>query len=886
MGEDKETATGVMQQTVPILLVDDQPRNLDVLESILGSPEYTLVRAQSAEQALLELLNRDFAAIVLDIKMPGISGLELAQIIKKRKRTENIPILFLTAHLLEEQDVLRGYGAGAVDYLSKPINPEIMRSKIAVFIDLYKKNRALAEVNRALQSEIDKREKAQEELRVANEVLESRVYERTEDLTQANHALRDSEQRVRLLLESVGEGIFGIDNHGLATFVNSTGAALLGYAPDELVAAPLGQLLPREDNPPAPPDTEGAATPGAKGPHVFRRKDGSPFPVEFVRTPVRDEHGTITGEVVVFRDLTSRLRAARRVAAEHAVTKILAKAESLEPATPEILHTLCETLEVSVCKMWQMDDSIGMLRCVALHVAEKEAAALAGFQERALGRTLPVGRGLAGRVWATAHANWLAHLAPEEGLDWMDLAVQAGLHSALAFPVLDGERCEAVITLYARGSDSPDATLEAMMGAIGREIGAFVRRTRAEAELRAHRERLEELVQQRTGALERSHERLRQAERLATVGTLAAGLGHDMSNLLLPIRARLHSLADAGLPTPALADVSAIGEAVSYLQRLASGLRLLAVDPDRSVERDTSTNLHAWWRDVEGVFRSALPRGVRLEGHCPGDLPVVAIPASRLTQAVFNLVQNAGEAVASSAGKPSDKGMIRITARTLDPNRGAADLAGPFVELTVEDDGPGMPPDVAARCFEPYFSTKTRAVSTGMGLSMVRAWVEGAGGLVRLRTAPGKGALFSLLLRPRGAETVLTPARPEGEQPHAAITLEDKRTLSYVSVLLESAQAKSERFEVDGGVPDAQLWVVGGAAATPERVAAYLAQDGARRAVVLEDLAPGARHGPGITDPRVCYVGKRPGTADLRRALVGALSSEEPSTPKPAEAVP
>jgi PAS domain S-box-containing protein len=875
-----------MQQSVPILLVDDQPRNLDVLESILGSPEYTLVRAQSAEQALLELLNRDFAAIVLDIKMPGISGLELAQIIKKRKRTENIPILFLTAHLLEEQDVLRGYGAGAVDYLSKPINPEIMRSKIAVFIDLYKKNRALAEVNRALQSEIDKREKAQEELRVANEVLESRVYERTEDLTQANHALRDSEQRVRLLLESVGEGIFGIDNHGLATFVNSTGASLLGYAPEELVAAPLGQLLLREEGSTGP-SAAGEAADGSNpaGHHVFRRKDGSQFPVEFVRTPVRDEHGTVTGEVVVFRDLTSRLRAARRVAAEHAITKILAKAESLEPATPEILHALCETLEVSVCKMWQMDEGAGMLRCVAVHVADRETANLAGFRERAQGRTLPVGRGLAGRVWATAHSNWLAHLAPEEGLDWMDLAVQAGLHSALAFPVLDGDRCEAVITLYSRGSDAPDATLEAMMGAIGREIGAFVRRTRAEAELRAHRERLEELVQQRTGALERSHERLRQAERLATVGTLAAGLGHDMSNLLLPIRARLHSLADAGLPSPALADVSAIGEAVSYLQRLASGLRLLAVDPDRSVERDTSTNLHAWWRDVEGVFRSALPRGVRLEGHCPADLPVVAIPASRLTQAVFNLVQNAGEAVASSAGKPSDKGMIRITARSLEPSRANPELAGPVVELTVEDDGPGMPPDVAARCFEPYFSTKTRAVSTGMGLSMVRAWVEGAGGLVRLRTAPGKGALFSLLLRPRGAETALVPTRPEGERPHAAITLEDKRTLSYVTVLLESAQARSERFEVEGGVPDAQLWVVGGAAATPERVAAYLAQDGARRAVVLEDFAPGARHGQGITDPRVCYVGMRPSTADLRRALVGALSPEEPNTPKPAEAV-
>jgi signal transduction histidine kinase len=539
---------------------------------------------------------------------------------------------------------------------------------------------------------------------------------------------------------------------------------------------------------------------------------------------------------------------------------------------------------VSVCKMWQMDESVGLLRCVAVHVAANEGGALAGFKERAQGRTLPVGRGLAGRVWATSQAQWLAHLMPEAGLDWIDLAVQAGLHSALAFPVMDGERCEAVITLYARGSSAPDETLEAMMGSIGREIGAFVRRTRAGAELRAHRERLEELVQQRTGALERSHERLRQAERLATVGTLAAGLGHDMSNLLLPIRARLHSLTDAGLSSPALADVSAIGEAVGYLQRLASGLRLLAVDPDRSVERDTGTLLHAWWRDVEGVFRSALPRGVRLEGNCPSDLSPVTISASRLTQAVFNLVQNAGEALAASAGRPSDKGTIRISARTHQPERAQADQAGPFIELIVEDDGPGMPADVAARCFEPYFSTKTRAVSTGMGLALVRAWVEGAGGLVRLHTSPGKGAHFSILLRPRVAEAAIAPVRT-GEQPHAALSIEDKRTLSFVSVLLEAAQAKAEHFDIEGGVPDSQLWVVGGAAATPQRVAAYLAQDGSRRAVVLEEATPGARHGSSITDPRVRYVGKRPGTADLRRALVEALAPGSPHPPKPAEVV-
>src|SRR3954447_14285359 len=105
-----------MDQRATILLVDDQTLNLDALEAILDAPEHRTVRALSAEEALLALLNEEFAVIVLDIKMPGISGFELADIIKKRRRTQHVPILFLTAHLLDERDILRGYGAGAVDY--------------------------------------------------------------------------------------------------------------------------------------------------------------------------------------------------------------------------------------------------------------------------------------------------------------------------------------------------------------------------------------------------------------------------------------------------------------------------------------------------------------------------------------------------------------------------------------------------------------------------------------------------------------------------------------------------------------------------------------------------------------------------------------------------
>jgi signal transduction histidine kinase len=178
-------------EDVKVLIVDDEERNLDALEVMLSTSGCSFVRARSADEALLAMLRHDFAAMILDIMMPGMSGIELADLVKQRRRTQGVPILFLTAHLVEDADVLRGYGVGAVDYLSKPIRPEILRSKIAVFIELHRKTRALAALNDALQKEIGERQTAQRMLEQANQELERRVAERTRALTVA----RDEAER-------------------------------------------------------------------------------------------------------------------------------------------------------------------------------------------------------------------------------------------------------------------------------------------------------------------------------------------------------------------------------------------------------------------------------------------------------------------------------------------------------------------------------------------------------------------------------------------------------------------------------------------------------------------------------------------------------------------
>lgn len=171
-----------MPDPIKILLVDDEQRNLDSLEAILDDPGYVLLRAGDADRALKLLLENDVAAIVLDIKMPGVSGFELAQLIKGTKKFRQIPIVFLTAYLVDDQDVLTGYGAGAVDYLTKPVNPQILRHKVSVFADLFRKTRALAELN---------------------STLETRVQERTSELERSETALRAANRQKDLFLATL-----------------------------------------------------------------------------------------------------------------------------------------------------------------------------------------------------------------------------------------------------------------------------------------------------------------------------------------------------------------------------------------------------------------------------------------------------------------------------------------------------------------------------------------------------------------------------------------------------------------------------------------------------------------------------------------------------------
>jgi len=132
---------------VNILLVDDQPANLLALEAVLESMNQNLVTARSGEEALRQLMQKDFALILMDVLMPGMNGFETAAMIRERDRSRHLPIIFLTAGGKTENEMFEGYALGAIDYLLKPVRPAVLRAKVLVLADLYRKTQELRQMS-------------------------------------------------------------------------------------------------------------------------------------------------------------------------------------------------------------------------------------------------------------------------------------------------------------------------------------------------------------------------------------------------------------------------------------------------------------------------------------------------------------------------------------------------------------------------------------------------------------------------------------------------------------------------------------------------------------------------------------------------------------------
>src|SRR6266568_3046451 len=166
-----------------ILVVDDEPRSLVAMQQLLSGSDRNVVPVGSGKEALRQILKTQFAIVLLDIRMPEMDGFETAALIRKLRRSRHTPIVFLTAAADDAQSISRGYEVGAVDYIPKPVDPDILKSKVAVFVDLYTKSAELA-------TQIIRRKSAERELSKVNEDLDTKIRERTASLIAANELLR------------------------------------------------------------------------------------------------------------------------------------------------------------------------------------------------------------------------------------------------------------------------------------------------------------------------------------------------------------------------------------------------------------------------------------------------------------------------------------------------------------------------------------------------------------------------------------------------------------------------------------------------------------------------------------------------------------------------
>src|SRR5581483_9628922 len=260
---------GRMSERAAILLVDDREENLIALEAVLEPLGHLLVRADSGISALREILLHDFACILLDVDMPGIDGFETARMIKQRSRSQNIPIVFVTALPEDDEQVFHGYEVGAVDYIFKPIDPDMLRSKVGVFVDLWEKNRRLHE---------------QELL-----ALE-----------------RASETRYSQLADAMPQIVWRADVDGNATYFNRRWFEYTGMAPADAAAAPWRDAVHPDDREDLL--TKLASAEAFEHEFRFRAADGS-YRWHLARTaPIRDESGRIESWVGTATDIDDRKR--------------------------------------------------------------------------------------------------------------------------------------------------------------------------------------------------------------------------------------------------------------------------------------------------------------------------------------------------------------------------------------------------------------------------------------------------------------------------------------------------------------------------------------------------------------------------------------------------
>lgn len=442
------------KQSPTILLVDDDAGSLVMLEAVLGiKGDWSFITASSGFEALELLRDTEPAVIVLDVHMPGMDGYELAERLKQDSATKDIPIIFLTGSA-DASGVGRGYESGAVDYMVKPFDPDVLRSKISVFVDLWEKTQQLQELA---------------ELRRLKELAELRV---------------EAEARYRTLVNAMPQMAWLTDAQGDIYYFNQRWYEYTGLTKEESLEKGPAVATHPEDLVQSTFNWRRALAEGAvfEHEHRLRRADGC-YRWHLVRAlPTQDDQGKITDWVGTMTDIDDQKLAEAELAAQYAVATILAEAETTEIAAPRLLAAVGEYLDFPLVALWTKDGSDLICRD---HWAQPD---LTEESVRAMtSARLPIAGSLAGETFASGTARWIENLE-HDSLFIRQQPEGEPFRSWVSFPLVVDDELIGIIECFSAEVRLRNDGLLSILEALGAQIGQFVERKSVEEALRTSEE--------------------------------------------------------------------------------------------------------------------------------------------------------------------------------------------------------------------------------------------------------------------------------------------------------------------------------------------------------------------------------------------------------------
>ncbi len=356
-----------------------------------------------------------------------------------------------------------------------------------------------------------------EEIRRLNQTQEQHAQE----LARSELALREQTRILQSVLDCMGDGVVVADSNSRFLVFNPAAARILGHGKSDVSAQDWSRhyevFLP-ERTTPYPADDLPLAR-AIRGESVDQAELYIGYPsldngtwILITGRPLRDEYGALQGGVVVFHDITRRKRAERRLAAQYGTTRVLAEADSPGESIPRILETICECLDWDLGAFWRVDSVAQRIRCEAVwkRPGAEASALLAENHEKVLER----GIGLPGRVWALGEPEWISDVTNDSTFLRGSAAQADGFHTAFAVPIILRGECLGVLEFFARVPRRTDLDLLEMTGSLASQIGQFIERHQMRA-------------------------RVVQAEKLASLGMLSAGVAHEINNPLAYIGTNL-----------------------------------------------------------------------------------------------------------------------------------------------------------------------------------------------------------------------------------------------------------------------------------------------------------------------------------------------------------